>query len=159
MSGHVSICPNHQVGRVTPMQARMDIASFCATGYELNLHALEEEDFDKISKHIAFYNDMQDLILQGDLYRLLSPFDGNYFSQMVVSKDKARAVFIIMKILAKGSDSYPFVRLKGLDENSYYEVGDMGIFKGDVLMNAGLRFSNTMKDFETKGFMIHKIVQ
>ena len=136
------------------MQSRMDMASFCSTGYELNLNALTEDDFAKISGHISFYNGMHDLILQGDLYRLLSPFDGNYFSQMVVSKDKSRSVFIIMKILAKGSDAYPFVKLKGLAPDKYYFIADMGTFKGDILMNAGLRFPKNRKDFETKCFMI-----
>ena len=149
MSGHISICPNHQNGRVTPMQSRMDMASFCATGYELNLHALTEEDFAKISEHIKFYNDISDLILQGDLYRLLNPFEGNYFSQMVVSKDKSKAVFILMKILAKANDSYPYVKLKGLEQDKYYDVEGFGVFKGDVLMNAGLRFFCNMHDFET----------
>jgi alpha-galactosidase len=157
MSGHISICPNHQIGRVTPIQTRMDMASFCATGYELNLHALTEEDFAKISNHISFYNGIHDLILKGDLYRLLSPFDGNYFSQMVVSKDKKRAVFIIMKILAKGNDNYVFVKLKGLDKDKYYSIADMGTFKGDVLMNVGLGFPKNMKDFETKCFTIEAV--
>ena len=157
MSGHISICPNHQVGRVTPMQSRMDMASFCATGYELNLHALTEEDFLKISNHITFYNGIQDLILRGDLYRLLSPFEGNYFSQMVVSKDKMRAVFIIMKMFAKCNDVYPFVKLKGLDKHKYYSIEGMGTFKGDVLMNVGLRFPKNMKDFETKCFTIEAV--
>jgi alpha-galactosidase len=157
MSGHISICPNHQVGRVTPMQSRMDMASFCATGYELNLHALTEEDFLKISSHITFYNGIQDLILRGDLYRLLSPFEGNYFSQMVVSKDKMRAVFIIMKMFAKCNDVYPFVKLKGLDKHKYYSIEGMGTFKGDVLMNVGLRFPKNMKDFETKCFTIEAV--
>ena len=131
------------------MQSRMDMASFCATGYELNLHALTEEDFSKISEHIKFYNDISDLILKGDLYRLLNPFEGNYFSQIVVSKDKTKAAFILMKILAKANDAFPYVKLKGLESDKYYSVEGLGVFKGDVLMNAGLRFSNTLKDFET----------
>ena len=159
MSGHISICPNHQVGRVTPMQTRMDMASFCSTGYELNLHALTEEDFAKISGHISFYNGIQDLILKGDLYRLSSPFEGNYFSQMVVSKDKMRAVFMIMKIMAKGSDAYPFIKLRGLNPDKYYFIKDMGTFKGDILMNAGLRFPKNMKDFETKCFTLESVEQ
>ena len=139
------------------MQTRMDMASFCSTGYELNLHALTEEDFSKISGHIAFYNSIQDLILQGDLYRLLSPFEGNYFSQMVVSKDKTRAVFILMKLFAKGNDNYPFIKLKGLDKDKYYSIKDVGTFKGDVLMKAGLPFPKNMKDFETKCFTIEEV--
>lgn len=157
MSGHISICPNHQIGRVTPIKTRMDMASFCSTGYELNLHALTEEDFAKISEHIAFYNSIHDLILQGDLYRLSSPFEENYFSQMVVSKDKTRAVFILMKILAKGNDPYPFVKLRGLDKDKYYFIADMGSFKGDILMNIGLRFPKNMKDFETKCFTLEAV--
>ena len=157
MSGHISICPNHQTGRVTPMQSRMDMASFCSTGYELNLHALTENDFNKISEHIAFYNDMNDLILEGDLYRLISPFEGNYFSQMVVSKDKNHAVFILMKILAKGNDTYKFIKLKGLNSEKYYSIKEIGVFKGDVLMNVGLRFPKDMKDFETICFTLKTV--
>ena len=65
-----------------------------------------------------------------------------------------RAVFIIMKILARCNDAYPFVKLKGLDKDKHYCIKDMGTFKGDVLMNIGLRFPKNMKDFETKCFMI-----
>ena len=157
MSGHVSICPNHQTGRVTPIQTRMDMASFCSTGYELDLHALSTEEFSKISRHIAFYNEISDIILEGDLYRLKSPFEENYFAQMVVSRDKARAVFILMKILAKGSDYYPFVKLKGLDADKYYEIKDMGVYKGDTLMNVGLRFPKDLRDFETRCFTLNVV--
>ena len=122
-----------------------------------DIYALTEEDFAKISGQIAFYNSIHDLILKGDLYRLLNPFKGNYFSQMVVSKDKTRAVFIIMKILAKCNDIYPFVKLKGLDKDKCYFIADMGTFKGDILMNIGLRFPKNMKDFETKCFTIEAV--
>lgn len=157
MSGHISICPNHQNGRVTPIQSRMDIASFCSTGYELNLHALEKEDFEKIAKHIEFYNGIHELILRGDLYRLRSPFEGNYFSQMVVSKDKKKAVFVLMKILAKANDAYPFIRLKGLDETTEYEIEGWGTFRGDVLMNVGLRLPKNLTDFETRCFTLNAV--
>ena len=139
------------------MQSRMNMASFCATGYELNLHALSEEDFSKISGHIKFYNEISELILKGDLYRLRNPFEGNYFSQMVVSKDKTTALFILMKIMAKAGDAYPYIKFKGLDENKYYEVENFGVFKGDVLMNAGLRFFCNMRDFETVCLKIKEI--
>lgn len=35
-SCHVSVCPNHQSGRVTPFASRGDIAHLGATGYELD---------------------------------------------------------------------------------------------------------------------------
>lgn len=154
MSGHVSICPNHQTGRTTPIKTRMDMASFCATGYELNLNQLTWEEFEGIASHIAFYNSISDLILDGDLYRISSPFENNYFAQMVVSQDKEQAVFILMKMSAKANDSYPYIKLKGLDADKSYQIDGMGIYSGRVLMNVGLRFSNVLKDFETITFKL-----
>ena len=90
---------------------------------------------------------------------MLSPYEGNYFSQMVVSKDKTRAVFIIMKLFAKCNDAYPIVKLKGLNKDKYYSIAGIGTFKGDVLMNVGVRFPKNMKDFETKCFTIETVEQ
>ena len=78
---------------------------------------------------------------------------------MVVSKDNSRAVFVIMKLFAKGNDSYPFVKLKGLDKDKYYFIKDVGTFKGDVLMKVGLRFPRNMKDVETKCFTVEVVEQ
>lgn len=157
MSGHVSICPNHQTGRTTPIKTRMDMASFCATGYELNLNQLTEEEFGNIASHIAFYNSISELILDGDLYRISSPFESNYFAQIAVSQDKEQAVFVLMKMSAKANDSYPYIKLKGLDADKIYEIEGMGTYSGRVLMNVGLRFSNTMGDYETVCFSVKAI--
>ena len=159
ISGHVSVCPNHQTGRVTPFKSRTDVASFCATGFELDLNALTEKGFKAISEHVSRYGEMSDLVLKGDLYRIKSPFESNYFSQIVVSKDKLKAAFVLMKKAAQANDVYPIIKLKGLDENCEYEIkGDVfdgKIFGGDVLLRVGLRFPNNLKDFETVSFMLN----
>ena len=148
ISGHVSACPNHQTGRITPFSSRTAVASFCSTGFELDLNALSKEETDGIKNHVKFYGEISDIILKGDLYRLLSPFDSNYFSQIVVSENKKKAVFILMKKLACCNDEYPVIKLKGLDENLTYEA-DGRLYGGDALMNVGLKFGNDLKDFET----------
>lgn len=158
MSGHVSVCPNHQNGRVTPFKSRMDMSSFCSTGYELNLNVLNKEDFDQIASHVEFHNSISELILDGELYRLLSPFEGNYFAEMVVSKDKKSATFLLMKMSAKSNDCYPFVKLKGLDEETMYEIEGIGTYSGAVLMHAGIKFKNDLRDFETVCFSIKEAV-
>ena len=157
MSGHVSVCPNHQTGRVTPFKSRMDMSSFCSTGYELNLNTLRKEEFESIASHIQFYNSISQLILDGDLYRLLSPFEGNYFAQIVVSRDKKEAVFILMKMMAKSNDCYPIVKLKGLDESILYQIEGMGIYSGSVLMHGGLKLPNNLWDFETICFRMKAV--
>lgn len=156
MSGHVSVCPNHQTGRTTPFKSRSDVASFCSTGFELNLNALTDGEFKEISKHVKFYEKIAELILKGDLYRLQSPFLGNYFSQIVVSKDKKNAAFILMKKTAAASDAYPIVKLKGLNPDYEYEINGK-IYGGDILMNVGLKFPNDFKDYETVSFILTAI--
>ncbi len=157
MSGHVSICPNHQNGRITPIKSRMDMASFCSTGYELNLNDLTGEEYEQIVSHIEFYNSIFDLILDGELYRIANPFEENYFAEMIVSPNKEQAAFILMKMSARTNDCYPIMKLKGLDENTYYEIDGFGIYSGSVLMNVGIKFRNNLKDFETVCFTLKKV--
>ena len=157
MSGHVSVCPNHQNGRVTPMKSRMDMASFCATGYELNLNAMTKEEFERVARHIRFHHSISELILRGDLYRIQSPFEGNYFSEMLVSADKKEAAFLLMKMSARTNDTYPVIKLKGLDKDCYYNIEGMGVYSGRVLMRVGLKFPNDLQDFETICFGIKAI--
>ena len=143
---------------MTPIKSRMDMASFCSTGYELNLNELTKEEFEQIASHISFYDSISDLILDGDLYRIFNPFECNYFAEMIVAQDKKQAAFLLMKMAAKTNDCYPIVKFKGLDEKMSYEIEGMGVYSGNVLMNAGLKFPNDLNDFETICFNI-KVVE
>ena len=44
MGAHVSVCPNHAVGRNTPFQTRGFVAMAGTFGYELDITKLSEED-------------------------------------------------------------------------------------------------------------------
>ena len=54
MGAHVSVVPNHQVFRMTPMETRGNVAYFGAFGYELDLTKLSEEDHAIVRRQIAF---------------------------------------------------------------------------------------------------------
>ena len=99
MSCHVSVCPNHQTGRTISFETRGAVASLGATGYELDLSKMTKEDKEKTKAQIAAYKEIDELILKGDLYRLSDPFEGKYFCEMVVSKDKSRAYVVGERML------------------------------------------------------------
>ncbi len=44
MGAHVSVCPNHTVGRVTPFTTRGHVALAGTFGYELDITKLPEEE-------------------------------------------------------------------------------------------------------------------
>ncbi len=141
MSCHVSEVPNHQVKRVTPMKTRADIAHLGATGYELDTSHYTDEDRETVYQQIVEYKTYEDLILQGDLYRIDNPFEGNYFSEMVVAKDKSKAMLTVYRRLADPNPEAYRLTLQGLDpKKTYHITGDRMdiIAKGVTLCNVAI---------------------
>ena len=129
MSCHVSACPNHQTGRTTTFQTRGVVASLGATGYELDLTKLSGDEKQAAKKQINDYKCISELVLRGDLYRLSSPFDGEYFCEMLVDKAKTQA-YLVGEII----HAYPYARnrndylhIRGLDANRLYEIEELGV--------------------------------
>ncbi len=141
MSCHVSEVPNHQVGRITPLKTRSNIAHLGATGYELDTSRYTDEDRQVVCEQVVEYKQYEDLILGGDLYRIDSPFEGNYFSEIVVAKDKSEAMLTVYRRLAAPNPEAYRITLQGLDPNkTYHMTGDrMDITaKGMTLCHLGI---------------------
>lgn len=142
IGAHVSAVPNHQVGRVTPLQTRGNVACFGNFGYELDLNQLTQEEKDLIKEQVKRYKEVRELVQMGDFYRLLSPFEGNDTAWMVVSTDKTEALFGFYRVLGKPNSLLPIVRLQGLDPDRRYEIeGTSLTYGGDELMNFGLNIA------------------
>lgn len=140
MSCHVSACPNHQTRRVTPLHTRGVVASLGPTGYELDPTKLTDEEVAEVASQIRDYERVADLILKGDSYRLCSPFSGNYFAQMIVSKDKKQAYVCGVRIHGVPCDYDNFVALTGLSEGLTYRVEELDITaSGKALTTIGVR--------------------
>ncbi len=139
MGSHVSAVPNHQTGRITPIETRGNVAMSGCFGYELDLNTLSAEELNKVRAQVARVKELRNTLLYGDFYRLLSPYEGNDAAWLTVSKDQREAVFMLTRALAK-SYAYPvLVRLRGLDEDKMYTVVETGErYSGSELMNVGL---------------------
>ncbi len=156
-SCHFSVSPNHQTGRMTPAAARTAIAHLGATGYELDVTVLSQEEREQMQKDITEYRSMQDLVLEGDLYRLNNPNEENLFAEMLVAKDKTKAVFTAMRPL-KIANGFPIrVYPKGLNEDSRYEIKELNLtLSGSTIMNVGLLVDFPFGDFQTVVYHIEK---
>ncbi len=140
MGSHVSVTPNHQVYRNTPLHTRANVAYFGTFGYELDLNKLTEEEQEEVKAQISFMKQYRRLFQFGTFYRLKSPFDGNgTTSWMVVSEDKKEAIVGVYKVLNGANMPFTRISLKGLDPGICYELSsDRRGHYGDELMNAGL---------------------
>ncbi len=123
MGSHVSAVPNHQLNRSTPLDSRADVAYFGTFGYELDLNKLSDKENERVRKQIEFMKKYRQLIqVEGDFYRLLSPFEGNDTSWMVVAPDKSQAIVGFYQKLNKVNASPLRLKLTGLDPDKLYEV-------------------------------------
>ena len=94
MASHISAAPNHQTQRVIPLKYRTDVAMSGRLGMEIQPKNMTDEEKGQCRKAIAEYKTIRPVVQQGDLYRLLSPYDGKgAASLMYVAPDKSDAVF------------------------------------------------------------------
>ena len=152
MSAHVSAVPNHQTGRTTSMKTRADVALSGTFGYELDATKFTEEEKEAVKMQVAEYHKLYDLIHFGDLYRLISPNEGNrdVYAWEYVSKDKSEALLTYVLIRSRPTVRR-YVRFKGLDPKRTYRDEESGrCYKGDTLMNAGVQFVYLTGDFESR---------
>lgn len=150
MGAHVSAVPNHQVGRNTSLKMRGNVAMSGNFGYELDLTKFTEGEKEEVKAQVAEYKELRELIQFGDMYRLLSPFEGNETAWMYVSEDKAEAFAAFFRVLAVPNGPVRRLTLKGLDPNKeYYIDGKKDTYGGDELMYAGLTIPHLHGDFQS----------
>ncbi len=139
MGTHVSVTPNHQVFRNTPLHTRANVAYFGTFGYELDLNKLTEEENSEVKEQVAFMKKYREVLQFGTFYRLKSPFEGNETAWMVVSEDQKTALVGWYRVLNRVNDRYTRVRLEGLNPSYCYKNVLSGTCHfGDELMHAGL---------------------
>lgn len=139
MGSHVSAVPNHQTGRITPIETRGNVAMSGCFGYELDLNTLSAEEIEKVRAQVARVKAVRNTLLYGDFYRLLSPYEGNDTAWMTVSKDGSEAILMLTRAQAQSYAFPVLLRLRGLDADKVYTVVETGeSYSGSELMNAGL---------------------
>ncbi|MFE3892856.1 alpha-galactosidase [Priestia sp. YIM B13446] len=148
MGAHVSSVPNHQVGRVTPLETRGYVAMSGNLGYELDLTKLTDEEKTVVKQQITLYKEIRSLIQFGRFYRIFNPFDGNEAAWNFVSEDQSEAVASYFKVLSQPAAPIRTIKFKGLNPDYAYQNVETGeLFGGDELMNVGITLPIIKQDF------------
>lgn len=148
MGCHVSTVPNHQVGRITPLETRGNVAMAGNFGYELDITKLSDVKKEIIKRQIKEYKEIRELVQFGELYRIFSPFEGNDSAWNIVSKDKTECVATYVKVLSLPAAPIKTIKLKGLNPDFVYKDIDSGeVYGGDELMNGGITIPRVKEDF------------
>ena len=157
MGAHVSACPNHQVGRTTPLATRFAVAAAGNLGYELDLKKLLKEEKKEVREQIAEYKRRRRTVQFGTYYRLADSFQENQSAWNIVSEDGMEVIFTHVQILARSAYRVPVIRLKGLDPDAVYTDCETGQeYGGDELMYAGIRIPRIRQDFSSTTMVLRK---
>ena len=159
---HVSVTPNHQVGRVTPLQMRTFVAMAGTFGYELDITKMSDVEKADVKTYVELYKEIRPTIQFGKFTRLLT--GGNEYAWQFT--DDKRVVVMYFKILAQPAEPIRILRLAGLDADKLYTLKKylppkkLGVdggpqkisfeekaFYGDELMYFGIAIAKIETDF------------
>lgn len=135
---------NNKVG----MKFRTNVAMMGKLGYDYNIRHMSDKELEYSKKAVKNYEKLKPAILDGDLYRLVSPYEGNHAVNQFMSKDgKLGAVFTFDIHPRWGEHTYN-VKMQRLDPEARYDIYEIdrfdaddfkfGEYTGEYLMEVGL---------------------
>ena len=138
--------------KATSVKFRTDVASMCKLGFDIGLKDLTAEELDYCQQAVANWKRLQPAIMDGDQYRLVSPYETNHMAVNYVTKDQNKAVLFAYDVHPRYQEKLMRVKLQGLDAQKNYKVEEINlmpgtestfkangkVFSGDYLMKVGL---------------------
>lgn len=159
VSAHVSVCPNEQNGRVTPLKTRGICAMQGAFGYELDLGKMTEAEKEEVKAQVKTFKKHYKLFQFGDYYRISSPFEnGDFTAWEYADREGKEACLSVVFTDLHGNPAPHIVKFKGLCKEKRYEVSrdgeSLGEFSGAALMNGGLLLPMPKENYDSCQFYV-----
>lgn len=138
--------------KATSVKFRTDVASMCKLGFDIGLKELSADELSYCQSAISNWNRLKPAILEGEQYRLVSPYETNHMAVNYVDAQKQKAVLFAYDIHPRYGEKIMKVKLQGLDPDKRYKVEEINLmpnrrstlaengktFSGDYLMRIGL---------------------
>ena len=138
----------------TSVKFRTDVCSSCKLGFDIDLKPLKgTDDYTFVQQAVKNWTRLKPVILDGNQYRLVSPYETDHSALNYVSKDKSHAVLFAYNLHPRYKEPRLLkVRMQGLDPQRQYTVEEINLmpgtqstfdfngkrFSGDYLMKVGL---------------------
>jgi len=167
MMAWVTDSPHWLNRRATSLSYRMLSSMQGSLGIGANIAAWSPEEFALAKRLIAAYRQVQPTIVQGELYRLISPRNGSEFSAtQTVNAEKSQSVVFAFIHSTQQGRLFPRLKLKGLDPAAEYALssiegkpraGTPPVASGAWWMNHGLDMDEGFRgDFQGAAFRLDK---
>ena len=148
VGSHVSAIPNHQTGKVTPIETRAVTAMAGSFGYELDLNKLSDDEKASVKNQISKFKSYYDLIHNGNYYRLSNPLTDKFAVWQFTSEDKSKILVHGMIYRTETNSLRYQIKLRGISEDNTYRLNaDGSVYTGRALMNGGILLPRPWGDY------------
>ena len=151
MAAHVTSWGNQ------PLKFKVDVAAMCKLGFDIRVDKMNENEVTFCRQAVENFHRLSPVTLDGDLFRLVSPYEGEHAAIMYATPDREKAVVFAFDIHPRYGEFLQPVRLQGLDANKRYKVEEINlmpgarsslkdngkVYSGDYLMKIGLNLFST----------------
>ena len=146
MAAHVTSWGNQ------PLKFKVDVAAMCKLGFDIRVDKMNENEVSFCRQAVENFHRLSPVTLDGDLFRLVSPYEGEHAAIMYATPDREKAVVFAFDMHPRYGEFLQPVRLQGLDANKRYKVEEINlmpgarsslkdngkVYSGDYLMKIGL---------------------
>jgi alpha-galactosidase len=168
MMAWVTDSPNGMNNRATSLSYRMLSAMQGSLGIGADIEKWTPDETALAKRLISAYHKVQPTIVQGDLYRLISPRNGSEFSAtQTVNRNKSQSVVFAFIHSTQEDRGFPLLKLKGLDPAAQYALTPIegkahqdtpAAASGAWWMNHGLEMDDGFRgDFKAAAFRLDRI--
>lgn len=135
-----------------PVKFRTDVASMCKLGFDIRINEMSQADQQYCKEAVANFKRLSDVILDGDQYRLASPYESEHAAVMYANESANKAVLFAFDMYPRYAEMMQPLRLQGLKKDARYELKEINLvpgtksrlecngrtFSGEFLMNVGI---------------------
>lgn len=138
------------------LKFKTDVAMMGKMGYDIQLTKFSPDEMAFSQQALKNYERLQNVIWQGNLYRLVSPYKEDRAVLMYVQPDQSKAVLFAYNLHISPRKQFHRVYLQGLDEGKKYRIQEINlpvgkkssfsedgkVFSGEQLMQIGVNVSS-----------------
>ncbi|GAB3902742.1 alpha-galactosidase [Mucilaginibacter boryungensis] len=116
--------------KTASLKFRTDVAMMGRMGYDMDVKKMTEAEIKFSHAAVATYNRIKPVIFQGDLYRLVSPYEENRADLMYVSDKKDKAILFNYVLNKRYKEPFTKIKMQGLDAQKQYKVQEINLVEG-----------------------------
>lgn len=109
---------------------RTDVAMMCKLGFDIGIADMTADEQAFCQEAVKNFKRLSPVILQGDFYRLVSPYETNHAAVVHVGKDKRKAVLYAYDLYPRFGEKLFPVKLQGLNPVKNYKIEEINLMPG-----------------------------